>query len=90
MNWGALRLLGPWLWVAAVALVGLLLAGFGQLRLGGYVLALSLVAAAGARLTMDKAGGLAVRHRPWVDAICYLGLALALAVAFTLVRLDTP
>ena len=90
MNWGGLRLLGPWLWVAAGALVGLTFAGLGQIRVGGYLLALSFFAAAGARLTMAKAGGLAVRQRPWVDAFCYLGLAVALVLAFSLVRLEVP
>jgi hypothetical protein len=85
---GAWRRLGLWWVVAAVAATGLVTAGFGHIRSGGYLL--SAACAVGALLRMSqpkgRAGGLAVRRR-WVDVAMWLGLALALVITFALVRL---
>ncbi|MBK8868147.1 MAG: DUF3017 domain-containing protein [Dermatophilaceae bacterium] len=72
-----------------MAITGIVLSAAGRLRLGCYVFALSLLVAAIARVTVKSPGGLAVRRRS-VDVVCYLGLAAAVALAGTLVRLDVP
>jgi len=84
---GAVRRLGVW-WVAAVITgAGLLVASLGQVRPGGYLIAAGCAAGGVLRATrpLGRAGGLAVRRRS-VDVVCWLGLAVLVAVAFTLVR----
>lgn len=90
MNWRGLRRLGPWWGTAAIGTSGLLLISQGLIRPGGYLLAASFGVAALLRVMLapGRAGGLGVR-RPSIDVFCWLGLALALVVAFSLVRL-TP
>ncbi|HRC13434.1 MAG TPA: DUF3017 domain-containing protein [Dermatophilaceae bacterium] len=82
------RRLGVW-WVTAVfAGVGMVVILFGQLRLGGYLLAAGCAAGGMLRAIrpLGHAGGLAVRRRS-VDVVLWLGLAGLVALAFTLVRL---
>jgi Protein of unknown function (DUF3017) len=69
-----------WLIVAALIL-GLAVIGFGQVRLGGLVIAGAMFVAALVRLMVPpaRAGGLVVRSRP-VDVIFLLGMAVALFV----------
>ena len=72
---------GP-LWLVAAALTfGLAMIGFGQVRLGGIVVAGALVVAAMLRLMLSPArsGGLVVRSRP-ADVVFLLGMGLALFV----------
>ena len=87
MKRSALRRLGPWWIVFVVVLVGLTLSGFGYIRAGGYVVSGGLALGALLRGLEPQPGGLEVR-RAWVDIGCWLGLALAVGVAFSLVRLD--
>ena len=84
----AARRLGLWWVVAIIAGVGLLVAGFGQVRPGGYLLAAACAVGGLLRAIrpLGRAGGLAVRRRS-VDVVCWLGLGATVAVAFTLVRL---
>ncbi|HRW19424.1 MAG TPA: DUF3017 domain-containing protein [Dermatophilaceae bacterium] len=86
-RWQGLRRLGLWWAVAAVVALGLVISAFGRLRAGGYLMALALSVGAVARLASGKANGLAVRRRV-VDAFCLFGLAGALVVVFSLVRID--
>ncbi len=91
MKWRALGGLGLWWLVAAGAVTGLGMVSFaGAFRQGGLVLAASLVLAALLRLTVPspRGGGLEVRRR-LVDVALLLTLAVAVVLAFTLVRL-TP
>lgn len=84
----AARRLGLW-WVTAVfAGVGVVVILFGQLRAGGYLLAVGCAAGGVLRAVrpLGRAGGLAVRRRS-VDVVLWLGSAALLATAVTLVRL---
>ena len=87
-DWRRLRRLCVWWLVAGIAGLGVAVAAFGQLRSGGYLFAsaFGLGAVLRAVLPRQGAGGLAVR-RPWLDVVSLLGLAVAVAVAFALVRL---
>ena len=88
MKWRALGGLGLWWLVAAGAATGLGLVAFADaLRLGGFVLAGSLAAAAALRLVVPqpRGGGLEVRRR-MVDVGLLLLLAAGVVLAFTLVR----
>ena len=70
------------LWLVGAALIsGLAMIGFGHVRLGGFVIAGTLVAAALLRLVLPRAraGGLVVRSRP-ADVVFLLGMGLALFV----------
>lgn len=70
------------LWLVAGALIsGLTLVGFGHVRPGGFVVALTLMVAALLRLMLPRAraGGLVVRSRI-ADAVFLLGMGLALFV----------
>jgi hypothetical protein len=84
----AARRLGLWWVVAVISGAGLAVAGLGQIRPGGYLMAAGCAAGGMLRAIrpLGKAGGLAVRRRS-VDVVCWLGLAVLVAVAFTLVRL---
>ncbi len=86
-DWLRLRRLGVWWLVAVLAGVGLAVAAYGQIRVGGYLMAFAFVLGGLIRWVSPKHSGLGVRRR-WVDALCLIGLGLALALAFTLVRLD--
>jgi len=68
------------LWLVAAALVtGLVVIGFGDVRLGGLIAAGTLVVAALLRLTLPRrlAGGLVVRSRV-VDVVFLLSIGLGL------------
>lgn len=80
--------LGLWWLCASGALAGLLVGFAGRLLVGSYVVAASLVAAAGMRLVLPprRAGGLRVRAR-LLDVATLLILAAALVVAVNLVDL---
>jgi len=70
------------LWLVAGALLsGMTLIGFGYVRPGGFVVAVSLIVAALLRLMLPRAraGGLVVRSRI-ADAVFLLGMGLALFV----------
>jgi Protein of unknown function (DUF3017) len=70
------------LWLVAAALIsGLALIGIGDVRWGGLVIAVTLVAAALLRLTLPRAraGGLVVRSRS-ADVAFLLAMGLALVV----------
>ena len=86
----ALRRLGPWWAVFVVVVLGLAIAGFGAVRVGGYVVSGGLAIGALLRGLEPRPGGLEVR-RVWIDVGCWRGLAVAVGIAFSLVRLDpTP
>ncbi len=74
--------------MALVACLGIAVCSLGQVRAGGYLLAAALAAAGLVRALVPqrRVGGLAVR-RPWIDVFSWWGLAAAVVVAFTLVRL---
>ena len=84
-----LRRLGLWYAVALGCLAGLALSAWSQatIQAGGYLIAASLALGGTLRAVLPQArvGGLAVR-RPWIDVFSWWGLALAVATAFTLVR----
>ncbi len=86
----AQRLFGPWLVLAAGIVAAVAAVVSGQLRLGGYLLALTLAVTAALRLTLPTAmvGALAVRSRT-VDVIGLL-LAAGGAAALTAVLKLTP
>lgn len=86
----SLRRLGPWWAVFVVVVIGMTISALGALRLGGYVVSGGLALGALLRGLEPRPGGLEVR-RAWVDVGCWLGLAVAVGIAFSLVRLDpTP
>ncbi len=92
MRWRPLRGLGPWWVVAVVALVGLVLTTVGgHFRVGGFVVAASLVLAALVRAVLPPArsGGLAIRSRPF-DVLVMLVAAALVFAAFLLVRTCGP
>ena len=88
-RWRRLRRLGLWYAVAAGSVFGLALSAWSpqSVRVGGYVVAASLALGGLLRAVrpQPRVGGLAVRRR-WIDVISWVGLAVAVAVAFTLVR----
>ncbi len=89
MSWRGLRRLGPWWLAAALTGIGLLVVALGAVRPGGYLVAASFAVAAATRAVLPppRSGGLRVR-RTWVDVVSLLGLAVLVAVAFALVRLE--
>jgi len=84
----AARRLSWWWVVAVVAGIGMVVASFGEVRVGGYLLAAACLAGGVIRgmRPLGRAGGLAVRRRS-VDVVLWIGLGLVVAVAFTLVQL---
>ncbi|TWP32717.1 DUF3017 domain-containing protein [Leekyejoonella antrihumi] len=81
--------LGPAWWVVmAGCLVGGLTMLFGSFRLGGYLVAASLVVGALERAVLPESmvAGLGIRSR-WVDVFFYLAGAAALVVVFAEVQL---
>ena len=92
MRWAPLRGLGVWWVVAAVTVVGMVMISFGgRVRLGGFVVAASLVLAAVLRLLIPRGrgGGLEIRSR-WRDVVTMLIAATLVFVAFFLVRTCGP
>lgn len=88
MRWRAFGRLGVWWLVAAGSAVGLGLVIFADaLRMGGRVVAASFLVGAALRLLVPtpRGGGLEVRHR-LLDVGVLLGLALAIGLAFSLVK----
>lgn len=88
MSWRPIGRLGAWWVVAIAAASGVALVCLSFVRLGGYLLAASLVLAAMLRMTLPPArgGGLEVRSRT-LDVAILLALAAGAAAAFTLVKL---
>ncbi len=84
----AARRLSWWWIVAAGAVAGLIVAAAGHIRAGGYILAAACLAGGVIRALrpLGRAGGLAIRRRS-VDVVCWTGLGVVVAIAFTLVRL---
>ena len=79
--------LGIWWLVAVIAAVGLGLMITGSVRLGGLVVASSLITAAGIRMARPRSpSGLAVRSVV-IDVVILLTLAAAVATTSALVNL---
>jgi len=88
VRWRAIGGLGVWWLVAAGSAVGLGLVSFtGALRTGGLVIAASFLLGAALRLVVPtpRGGGLEVRRR-LLDVGLLLGLAVAIGLAFSLVK----
>ncbi|EWT06962.1 hypothetical protein N864_07050 [Intrasporangium chromatireducens Q5-1] len=83
------RRLGPWWLVGATVVVGLVLFGLKEVRLGGEVIAGAFGAAALIRAVTSRhgAGGLAVRNKP-LDVIMLLALGLGVLIASATVKLS--
>ncbi|NHN56598.1 DUF3017 domain-containing protein [Calidifontibacter sp. DB0510] len=77
-----------WWLIASAAVVGVALIGVGQVRLGGYVVAAGLALGGLLRLAIPRrsAGAVALRSR-MLDLVIYLGLAVAVFVAVSEVKL---
>lgn len=92
MRWRPLRGLGPWWAVAVVAVAGLwLITAGGHLRIGGFVVAASLVLAAVLRAVLPEArgGGIEIRSR-LRDVLTMLVAAALVFAVFFLVRTCGP
>ena len=92
MRWRPLRGLGPWWAVAAVAVTGLwLMTGGGHLRIGGFVVAASLVLAALLRAVLPgaRSGGIQIRSK-LRDILTMLVAAGLVFAVFFLVRTCAP
>lgn len=84
------RVLGPWWLIAVIVGAGVLTIGFGQIRLGGQIMAAGFVAGALVRLVRNpprKAGGLTVRSRA-LDVIILLTLGIGVLIASATVKLE--
>lgn len=90
MRWRALGGLGVWWLVALVVGGGLTAVVLGHVEVGGSVMALGVLLAAGLRLVLPppRGGGLEVRSKA-LDVVMLVGLAAVVLVAFSLVKL-TP
>ncbi len=84
------RLGAAWWAVVTGVVVGLLVVLFGSFRVGGYIVAGALVAAAAARsmLPSHVVQGIAIRAR-MLDVFFYLAAAAAIVVIFSEVRLGS-
>jgi hypothetical protein len=84
------RVLGPWWLVALVVAGGVVVIGYGHVRLGGQVMAGGFLLGACLRAVTTKrgAGGLAVRNKV-LDVIVLVALAVGVLIASATVKLPT-